>query len=305
MKALFVGAGSIGKRHIKDFYLECKQNNCPLQTHVLRRTIGDLGEIQLYVDEQLTELRDDYYDVAFITNPTNLHYEALLKCKNRVQWYFIEKPIFDDTNISIQDLGINDENSYIAAPMRHTMTYKKLKEIANEHRVFSARVICSSYLPMWRKGIDYRTVYSAHKEMGGGVNLDLIHEIDYIYDLFGMPDKIYGKSGKYSDLEINSNDLSAYILDYGNKICEIHLDYFGKKSIRTCELYTTEGTFTADFYKEKILLPDDKVIDCHVANNEEYANEMHYFYEFINGRTSSINPPSKALKTLRIALNGD
>ena len=57
--------------------------------------------------------------------------------------------------------------------------------------VYSARVLCSSYLPGWRPGVDYRTVYSAHKDMGGGVTIDLIHEWDYLVELFGKPEKMY------------------------------------------------------------------------------------------------------------------
>ncbi len=305
MKALFIGAGSIGKRHIKDFFLECKRNDCPLQIHVLRRNVGDLGDIQSFVDKQITEIGEDDYDVAFITNPTFLHYDALIKCKNKVRHYFIEKPIFDETSISMMSLDINDANSYVAAPMRHTLLYRKLKEITEINKIYSARILCSSYLPDWRKGIDYRSVYSSHREMGGGVNLDLIHEIDYAYDLFGCPNKVFGKSGKYSDLEIDSNDLSTFIFDYGTHLCEIHLDYFGRKSIRTCELFTGSGTYIADFYKEELICPDDSVVDCHVIENEEFINEMHYFFEFCQGKVESINPPSQALKTLEIALKGD
>ena len=73
----------------------------------------------------------------------------------------------------------------------------------------SARVICSSYLPDWRPGVDYRTVYSAHKALGGGVTIDLIHEWDYLVDLFGVPQKLYNFKGTYSDLEIDSDDLSV------------------------------------------------------------------------------------------------
>ena len=305
MKALFVGVGSIGRRHIKDFHAECEKNGVVPEIHVLRRQIGNLGDIEEIVSRQITSLTDNDYDVVFITNPTNLHYEALKKCKGRVKWFFVEKPIFEKCNYNLAELGINNANTYVAAPMRHTLVYKKLKELVENHKVFSARVICSSYLPEWRKGVDYRDVYSARKEMGGGVNLDLVHEIDYVYDLFGEPENVLGVSGKYSDLDISSNDLSAFIFQYSDKLCEIHLDYFGRKSIRTCEIYTHEGTYIADFYGEVIYLPDGSKLECHVMDNEEFVKEMEYFYHFINGEAASINPPSLALKTFETALKGD
>lgn len=33
-------------------------------------------------------------------------------------------------------------------------------------KVYSVRAICSTYLPDWRKGTDYRNNYSAFKSMG-------------------------------------------------------------------------------------------------------------------------------------------
>lgn len=303
MKALFIGVGSIGKRHIKDFYNECKRNGVTPEIHAFRRAINDLGELNDYVSAQITEIGDeDRYDVAFITNPTNLHYDVLLKCKGKVNYYYVEKPIFDNTNYDLTELDINSENSYIACPMRHTLTYRKLKEIVDNNRVFSSRIICSSYLPEWRKGIDYRKNYSAIREMGGGVTLDLIHEMDYLLDLFGKPEVSYNLKGQYSDLEITSDDLSVYILKFKNMICEVHLDYFGRKATRTCEVFTHDGTYVADFYGETITCPNGNVLDCHTIENEEYVNEMEYFYRFIMGGEKSINPPIQAIETLKLSL---
>lgn len=305
MKALFVGAGSIGKRHIRDFYAECISNGVLPEIHVLRRRVGKIGDEEKFISKQITTLDEYDYDVVFITNPTCLHYDALLKLKDRTKWYFVEKPIFESVNYDINNIGIDDSNTYVAAPMRHTLLYSKLKEIVCSNKVYSARVICSSYLPDWRPGVDYRKIYSAQKEMGGGVNIDLIHEIDYVYDLFGAPESVYSVSGKYSDLEISSNDLSVFIIKQKDCLCEIHLDYFGRKPVRYCEIYTQEGSFIADFYNEKLILPDGTELDCHVKKDEEFINEMHYFYKFINGEEESINPPSLALKTLRIATEGE
>ena len=73
---------------------------------------------------------------------------------------------------------------------------KIFKNNVDLNDVISTRIICSSYLPNGENA-DY-VIYSS-KRMGGGVSLDLIHEIDYILYLFGKPEKIvnYRKSFKF------------------------------------------------------------------------------------------------------------
>mgnify|MGYP000441260447 FL=1 len=59
--------------------------------------------------------------------------------------------------------------------MRWCVTRLALKNNLPGLRPYSGRVICSSYLPEWGPGVDYRTVYSAHKALGGGVTIDLTY----------------------------------------------------------------------------------------------------------------------------------
>lgn len=306
MKALFVGVGSIGTRHIFDFYEVCLSNGVKPEIYVLRREAGQLSpKIKDLVIQQLTELpKEDHYDVIFITNPTSLHYLSLKQLCKRGDYFFIEKPIFDNYTYDDSVLGIHDLNAYVAAPMRHTKIYKELKKIVDKREVFSSRIICSSYLPSWRPNIDYRMNYSARKEMGGGVCLDLIHEIDYMVGLFGLPKDCKCIHGKYSNLEITSDDLSVYIAVYPEMICEVHLDYFGRKYRRSCEVFTDEGTYIADFSAETIETPTGEVIDCTDIADSEFKNEMDYFYRFISGSGEVFNSPQLALNVLKISLGG-
>lgn len=126
------------------------------------------------------------FDAAFITNPTSLHYDTLCALRGKAGALFIEKPIFDAPG---KDLGAclapSPRKAYVAAPMRWCGVMLALKRLLPQLRPYSARVICSSYLPEWRPGVDSRTVYSAHRAMGGGVAVDLIHEWDYMAELFG------------------------------------------------------------------------------------------------------------------------
>lgn len=302
MKALFVGLGSIGKRHLKDFYNECIKRKIDPEIHALRRSITDLGELNSLVAKQITQVTDADYDVVFITNPTNLHIEALRQYKEIGKFYFVEKPIFERPIYSLSELNLNEANTYVAAPMRHTFVYKTLKQVVNQHKVFSSRIICSSYLPEWRPGIDYRKNYSALRDMGGGVTLDLIHEIDYITDLFGYPEKSYNFRGKYSNLEITSDDLSIYIMKFTNLLCEVHLDYFGRVYRRTCEVFTENGSYIADFHKETVTEPNGNIIDCHKMQNEEFISEMQYFVDFVMGSGVVFNSPQNAYRSLQISL---
>ena len=48
-------------------------------------------------------------------------------------------------------------------------------------------MVCNSFLPNWRSNRDYRKSSSLKKVEGGGVLLELSHEIDYIRNLFGVP----------------------------------------------------------------------------------------------------------------------
>ena len=304
MKFLFVGLGSISAKHIRDLTSVASERNCVCEITVLRRALSNIpDDLQAYNIKQITELDETIYDAAFVTNPTNLHYNALEQLKDKTKFYFIEKPIFESTKYDFAKAGISENNAYVACPMRHSATYKKLKEIADSNRIFNARIICSSYLPEWRPNIDYRKNYSAVKALGGGVTLDLIHEIDYMTGLFGKPGQVMNIHGKFSDLEIDSDDLSVYVAKYDDKICEVHLDYFGRKYQRKCELFTSQGSYTADFKTETIELPDGSVIKCDNGGKTNLYRETKYFFDFITGKAlNNLNPPQLAFDVLRIAL---
>ena len=101
--------------------------------------------------------------------------------------------------------------------------------------------------------MDHRRTYSARKETDGGVSIDLIHEWDYLTYLFVWQEKVKCHIGKKSNLEIDSDDYAIYIVEYGDKIAELYLDYFGRKTIREIELFTKEETIRGDLVHSKVI----------------------------------------------------
>ena len=300
MKALFCGVGSIGKRHIRNL-ISLEED---LELHLLRSTDRPLDEdIQSKVTKvaHSYEELDEWYDAIFITNPTYLHYDTMVHTKNLSDHFFVEKPIFDRDDISIEEFTLDPNKVYyVACPLRHTRVLMKAKEIVDESRVISARSISSSYLPAWRPGTDYRDTYSAHKDQGGGVKIDLIHEWDYLTHLFGFPEKSFELDGKYSDLEIDSEDYAIYIAAYKDKMVELHLDYFGRVTRRSCEIMTPDDFYIFDIANSRVLKNNEVLEEYSEEPNDKYIEEMKYFLKLMNGETDNINDLKHSINVMKL-----
>lgn len=309
LTALFVGLGSIGTRHLKNLKKLAPEG---VRAHALRSDLSrPLREgVEPLLEAQFTSLAQalPHYDLAFITNPTSLHAETLAELKGRADTLFIEKPIFsaEQADLDLKELLPSGQKAYVAAPMRWSAVMIAVREWLKANPAlapYSARVICSSYLPGWRPGVDYRTVYSAHKAMGGGVTIDLIHEWDYLVSLFGKPLEIRNFKGQYSELEVDSDDLSIYIARWPHMLGEVHLDYFGRTYRRSLELFTPAGTLTADFGAATLTLPDGTVQDYKESTDAWYQREMTYFLNYAkNGQGESVNSPAEAQDVLKLTL---
>lgn len=302
-KVCFIGLGSIAARHIKnlkDIFGE------EIVIDVLRSGNGKVLDERLQnmlgqVYNKYSELPMDY-DIIFITNPTRLHYETLLKGQSHAKHFFIEKPVFETGKEDIESLNLKRESVYyVACPLRYTNVIQYLKENIDFSKVYSMRCISSSYLPDWRPGTDYRNTYSARKELGGGVSIDLIHEWDYISYLVGKPQRIHSFIGKKSNLEIDSDDLAVYIAEYEDKLVELHLDYLGRKTIRKIELFTADDSIEADLIEQKIFYrKSNEVVDLNEDRDSYQKKELLHFFDMIDGKCLNDNTIERACQTLRI-----
>ena len=73
-------------------------------------------------------------------------------------------------------------------------------------KVYSVGSDVGEYLPSWHPQEDYKRSYASKKKLGGGVILTLIHEIDYLYWIFGEFKSVYATGGKFTKLKLNVED---------------------------------------------------------------------------------------------------
>lgn len=305
----FLGLGSIGKRHFQNVCAFLEQRGDTYSMDLYRsaggRTLPEsiaakVDHQYLYADAIGKEKR---YDVVFVTNPTSMHYEAVRKFSAHTGSFFIEKPVFDTTHVdeSVFDL-MKDIPAYVACPLRYSPVLLYMKENIPYREAFAVRAISSSYLPDWRPGQDYRKCYSAHREMGGGVGIDLIHEWDYLTHFFGMPEVYYNIQDKLSNLEIDSDDVAIYIAKNKRTILELHLDYFGRKPLRSLDLFMPEDTIHCDITEGKVTyLKAGETVALNPDRNSCQMAEIEHFFDIIEGKAVNDSDVRHACRVLKLA----
>ena len=249
MKILIIGLGSIARKHIK--VLQELQNDVII--FALRSSSSSKEEKGITSILNIDDL-PAIPDFIIISNPTNLHEEAIRKAIDFKVPLFLEKPVFDSLNNKqsildeIKEKGIQ---TYIACNLRFDPALIFLKQLLNRNKqaINEVNIYCGSNLSEWRPGTDFRKSYSANQEFGGGVHLDLIHELDYAIWLFGMPMNTQSLKRSVSSLQINSIDYASYQLTYPSFTVSINLNYFRIKPKREIELVLENDILTCDLLR--------------------------------------------------------
>lgn len=159
----------------------------------------------------------------------------------------IEKPVSDRPAAAAAFLARAAERErriFVVCNMRFHPAVVTLREnLPRIGRPHFARAYYGNYLPDMRPGADYRTLYCARRDSGGGVILDGVHEIDYLDWLLG-PARLTGAgAARLSDLEIDVEDYAWLTLRHADGVrSEIHLDYLQRAKRRGCEIAGNEGT---------------------------------------------------------------
>ncbi|WP_294620120.1 Gfo/Idh/MocA family oxidoreductase [uncultured Bacteroides sp.] len=303
MKVLVVGLGSIAKKHI----VALRRIDPSVELYAMRSGKGNNsldGITNLYDWNQLASIR---FDFAIISNPTSEHIPAIRELLPFRLPLFIEKPlhtgVIDDE--LIDEIKRWDIITYIACNLRFLGCLQEAAGIIGTHRVNEVNVYCGSYLPDWRPQIDYHAVYSAIPEMGGGVHLDLIHEMDYIYWLFGKPQRTHHVFTHKSSLDIRAYDYANYLMEYPQFNVNVILNYYRREYKRTLELVCSDGTFLVDLAANAITCGNQILFSSAKGIADTYLSQMEYFIECVSRHRHTINDMEDANNVLKISLQND
>jgi len=327
---LFFGLGSIGQRHLRNlkkllknkvnFYAYRTTKHVPLLDNYGRRIEGEVEEkYNITLISNFNFVNKYNIDIVFITNPSSFHLSTVLRLKNLKNAYiFIEKPIdssFKKQKKFLNHIKKNKAQVFVGYNMRFHPGYIKLKNILKSKKIFRklyyAIFKCSENIKDNHSYEDYKISYASRKELGGGVCLTNIHEIDMMLDLFGNAVLLRSYKDKLSGLKINVEDFSSSI--YKNYFLKkklvtlIILDFFQTNKERYIKLVGNDGEIYLDFNNYLLqIIKKNKTKTFHFIKNKNliYVNELKTFLNFFRKKKKIPNQYNEknAFKSLKLAL---
>jgi predicted dehydrogenase len=193
-------------------------------------------------------------DIAVIANPAPMHMQYALPLARLGTHLLVEKPIASALE-GVADLITAARNMgstlLVGYNLRFLPSLREFRRLIGDGligRCYSVRSEVGQYLPTWRPGVDYRKSVSANKELGGGVLLELSHELDYLCWIFGQVTSVYASLSTQSDLQISVEDTADLILNfaslngYPSVVGTLHMDFSRQDHIRVCTVVGDKGT---------------------------------------------------------------
>lgn len=250
-RILIVGLGSIGKRHLRlarglmpnaDIIVLRHQNNNEVHEYS-NGSFSNLDEAVAFKPQ-----------IAVIASPASSHVATSQFLADDGVHLLVEKPLSSSLSGVARLLETcRDKNLVLLTGynLRFLPSLQRYKDLLDEGiigNIFSVRCEIGQYLPTWRPDTDYRTSVSARSAMGGGVLLELSHELDYLRWIFGEVEWVKVTLSQQSELEINVEDSAHLTLGFKPKsknrqlIAQVNLDFIRHDTTRVCTAIGEKGT---------------------------------------------------------------
>jgi predicted dehydrogenase len=276
MNSLVVGTGSIGVRHARNLkflgfnvFVFSHSNNSKIENefHLISKS----------------EVDNKFFDVIVIASITSLHISDAIWLLNKTNKMYIEKPLSNDKeNIDLFTSKLFNSNcdvnfGFMLRSHPNIVAIKKFIDSNQLGSIYYSHANVGQYLGDWRPKTDYKKSYSSFIHKGGGVVLDLIHEIDLIHYMFKDFESYISDVSNVSTLNIETEGLAFILFKHLNGIrSSVRLDYVRPVYERKFEIVGENGILQWDYLKGDVFFINRKnesfLIDC--VPNDFTRNDM-------------------------------
>ena len=310
-RVLVVGAGSMGSRHVRCL--------AAAGAEVLL-TDPDEGRARAVAAEVGPAVRTVVHadgvppgagalDGAVVASPTAHHRDQALALLDEVPRILVEKPLALDA-ATAGALAEHRDRVAVAYNLRWHAPVARTVELVRDGaagRPSALRLWFGSWLPDWRPQVDHRTTYSARSDLGGGVLLDAIHELDLLVWLCGPgPHQVVGSVvDRLGPLEIDVEDtVMALVRTDAGIAAEITLDLLARRYRRGMEITGDDATVRLDWARQVIEVEDATGVRSEEAATpvaESYRRQAEAFVAWLGGGPPLPVDAAAGIASLRLA----
>lgn len=314
MKIALLGYGSIARRHLANI----KELKPDAQVVVLRASnlplsASDSWAVQF---ETLDRILDFTPEAAILASPASEHVRQALALARGGAHLFVEKPLSCSMDGVDELINLCDRNKltlmvgYNMAYMTLLNDFISLAHSGEVGEILSVHAEVGQYLPDWRPHIDYRKTVSACAELGGGVLLELSHEIEYVDRVIGGTESVFCSSRKTGLLEMDVDDVADVMLRNAHGVvATIHMNMEQKTPYRSCQVTGTKGMLYMNMMDGEIYGRGEDgggwrkhKNPVAVDRNQMYMEELAHFFKSVEGNAMSFPDGRRGRRVLEIVV---
>jgi len=247
-----IGLGSIGRRHARLL----ASLVAGVRIHAYRTRKGALLEAPPgVVDEDREAFFSSRFDLVIIANPSALHLQTLREVVEArlAPTILVEKPFCLPDEVAEATALVARSGSSILpgnclrfhpaiALLKATLESGDLGNVVECHAHFG------TYMPGWHPYEDYRATYAARRDLGGGVLMTSIHELDLVHHLFGDGRVVAAYVGRLALPDIDVEDSAHLLLSLSRcRLANISLNFFERPADRFLKVIFERGVWSWRF----------------------------------------------------------
>lgn len=314
-KLLIIGLGSMGKK-----YLDILHKNWPeIKIAVLTSNSKYIYENYSHNINIFCNLKSAINwnpNAAIVASPATFHIDQAISLSKAGIPTLIEKPIgsIKDSQNELREISYYSSKNIILMGyvLRHSPCANYLKKMLSENRIgnlIEADFYCASWLPSWREGVDYRKTVSAKSSLGGGVLLEMSHEIDLAFWFLDDLEIKYVYKNNSGALEIDQELEDRALIIAKNKknvFVTIRLNYCTNPTRRKIIIRGEEGELCWDIVKNEVIFSKNnsqKIFKSNVTIKDLYKIQLEHFFSCIRDLKPPICNIDDGLKVLNLIID--
>jgi predicted dehydrogenase len=313
-RVLLVGLGNIGQRHLQVIRAAIPHSKIMVLRH---SAVLERAALADFTTSSFSDVLGFQPQLALLADPASLHAEMAKPLLAMGCHLLIEKPLATNPTdgqaiyAAAQAKGCTVQVGYNLRYLPSLQLFRDQIHQGCIGRVLSVRCEVGQSLEAWRAGVDYRQGVSAQRALGGGVLLELSHELDYLAWIFDRVNWVGAWFGRQSNLEIDVEDTAHMVLGFQSgeslsPVASVSLDFIRHDTTRRCVAIGENGSLAWDAVKgtvESWLKGNTKWQVLHQSNPERDFSYTAQWQGFLGAVAHSNGQPDPVAADIEQALH--